>query len=255
MKKIYNLKTLHEHVDIATRHAADHAGRIENFKSREKAIRQEIQDAMAVLDGPARVAAERIYQPELTKRLLALRAQTDVARWHFPREIEAIRAAATEMRSHLTNSIVLATVTNLGSDKRIAYGRTVEGLGARSLATLAKQASATGDKELASEVILANDKLPANDRLFSSKKLADELWAEESQKAQTLYNALELSFDRSMALLRESEGRPTSGNELIASALKHGRENRLLPPEEKPDELETADLTPNQQLAAGLAIQ
>lgn len=159
------------------------------------------------------------------------------------------------MRDHLTNPIVLATVTNLGSDRRIAYGRTVEGLAPRSLATLAKQASATGDKELASEVILANDKLPANDRLFSSKKLADELWQEEAAMAQTLFAALDLSFDRSMALLRESEGRKTTGNELIKSALTHGRENRLLPPEEEPDELETADLTPNQQLAAGMAVQ
>lgn len=248
--KIANVSALQQAADLANRHLLDHQGRLADYKTREKHIRDEITSTVAGLSGPAQQQVKAALSQEQDTRIRALRASTEKSRWEKAGAIEAIKVAASEVREYLTNPIVVASTFGVGTPERNAFEATLDGLGPSTISNMALKARLENNKHLAAACIRANALLAANARQFDSKQLAQEMFGEDCDKAKVLFKAIELAADKSLHQVRETDGRVMSPATQMSMGLKHGPNTQMIPRDES-DEVEP-ELSPHQLITKGL---
>lgn len=249
--KIANVSALQQAADLANRHLLDHQGRLADYKTREKHIRDEIASTVAGLSGPAQQQVKAALSQEEDTRVRNLRSSTEKHRWEKAGAIEAIKVAASEVREYLTNPVIIASMFGAGSTERNALEATLEGQGPATIANFALKAKLENNKFLAAACVRANGLLAANARLFDSKHLAQELFGEDAEKAKVFFRAIELAADKSLHQVRETDGRIMSPATQMSMGMKHGPGNQMIPRDES-DDADDDDLSPSQLITKGL---
>jgi hypothetical protein len=149
------------------------------------------------------------------------------------------------------SAVGLASLHNLGSPERTALATQMQHFGPAELASAARLAIATKNKNLAAAVKSLNDSFPAKLRVISSSELADALWGGEAFQIWDAARQARNAVTRAMSKLRELKTGRRNATSLIASGIEQQRSGK--PPKSR-DENNVAlgGDTPNSKISRGL---
>jgi hypothetical protein len=243
---IEELKSIHK---AATEAGTKFNAKLKVLNLKVTAKKVEINKLLEQIDPAVRKASQTHYDNEFSAFQKELRKVSDAERWEVLRDLQGLYESTAYARENLGDPRKLATAHGLGEEKRSRLEASLASMGSAALASLAKKAEVTGDKDLAAALVAINDTLPAKERPFSSQGIAEKLFGEEAAQARDLAKEINHGLQAAMTVNREFEGTKISAFQKLSNGINFDGQ---LVPSDKPAPV-TGKRSSTQLISDGLA--
>lgn len=218
----------------------------QNIEKKQIEIQQKIEMAGSI----RKATATQHYEGEFGDWIRTYRKENEPARYAILKEIVAAESMAAYARTEMSDPRKAATMHGIGTEERSRLEKSLEKMGGASLLALAKRAEIEGDKNLAAAVILQNDTLARNSRLFESSALAESVFGPECKQVRELCGQIKREVDAATQANRIFDGQKLANSQRIENGLNHG-EGRLLQTEAEPEK----PMTNIEKMMKGIAVE
>lgn len=244
---IEELKSIHK---AATEAATKFNARLKVLNLKVIAKKAEIDKHLELIDPSVRKSSEAHFAAELATFQKELRKASDAERWETLRDLQGLYESTSYARENLGDPRKLATAHGLGEEKRSRLEASLASMGPAAMASLARKAEVTQDRDLAAALIAANDLGPAKERSFSSQGLAEKLFGDDAKAVRDLAKEINHGLQSAMTVNREFEGTKISAFQKLSNGINFDGQ---LVPTEKPAPAAGGKRSSTQLISDGLA--
>lgn len=224
-----NIKDLDDAHVKATEAGKKFAARLKGLNAMVDAKKVEMDSLLAQIEPSVRKASEVHYNNEFSNFQKEIRRASDKERWDTLRELQGLYELTAYARENLGDPRKLATAHGLGEEKRSRLEASLASMGPAALASLAKKAEVTQDRDLGSAIIAIVDTMPARERPISAQSLAEKLFGDEAKAVRDLVTGMNRELQSAMTVNRAFEGTKIAGHQKIKNGLDF--DGQLVPTE------------------------
>lgn len=204
------------------------------LKNQLDAHQNNLSGSLRGIDGARRAA---IINESMNGRRRELAAEKIDTRYAYTRQLADLANSARGAEELFSSSVALLMRKTIGSETRSRYLSQIEHSGPEELRHLAIYSAATSNTDLAAALVTRVDRMPASQRPFSRKDLADHLVGDELREVRLALATAQLAAIEGLdADTRFETGEKNPHRTLEIAMLRRRIDNEFAPDEPETDE-------------------